>query len=245
MKDEFRPDYAANKFGGIDFNNQEATSILRSIALDVLKQIGKKLISGEFNLTTISIHIRIMQPFSILQTVARSLFQFPIYLSIANKLNDPLERFKLVVVACISGYFRASSFIKPLNPVLGETYEMEFEDGSQVYLEQTSHHPPVSHFYLLGPNKSFKYYGFGNYKTGGGLNSMKVNIILTKVYNSGKRWVEFGDGQKIFFNYCNEAYNNAFMGVMRHESFGDMVFKDEKNGFELNLKIGQNPKKYH
>jgi hypothetical protein len=119
-----------------------------------------------------------MQPFTILQAVARSLFQFPIYLAIANKSNDHLERFKLVVVACIGGFFRASSFIKPLNPILGETYQMEFEDGTKVFMEQTSHHPPVSHFYLLGPNKSFKYYGFGNYKTGGGLNSMKVQFKL-------------------------------------------------------------------
>ena len=100
--------------------------------MDVLKQIGKKLISGEFNLTTISIHIRIMQPFTILQTVARSLFQFPIYLNLASRTNDALERFKLVVTATISAFFRSCSFIKPLNPVLGETYELEFEDGSQV-----------------------------------------------------------------------------------------------------------------
>jgi len=95
----------------------------------------------------------------------------------------------------------------------------------------------VSHFYLLGPNNLFKYYGFGNYKTGGGINSMKV-------LNCGKRCVEFQDGQKVSFNYCNEAYNNAFMGIMRHESYGEIIFKDEKNGFELILKVGANIKKY-
>ena len=41
-------------------------------------------------------------------------------------------------------------------------------------MEQVSHHPPVSSFYMLGPNKAWKYHGFGNYKTGGGMNSMKV-----------------------------------------------------------------------
>ena len=34
------------------------------------------------------------------------------------------------------------------------------------------------------------------------------------------------------------------MGVMRHESYGDTIFKDEKNGFELVLRISGNPKKY-
>ena len=33
------------------------------------------------------------------------------------------------------------------------------------------------------------------------------------------------------------------MGVLRHESYGDIVFKDEKNGFELTLKISNVPKK--
>jgi len=64
-----------------------------------------------------------------------------------------------------------------------------------------------------------------------------------KVYNSGKRLVEFNDGTKISFNYNNEAYNNAFMGVLRHESYGEQRFKDEKNGFEFIMKLSTNPKK--
>ena len=75
-----------------------------------------------------------MQPFTIIQSVAKSLFQFPIYLHLASKTIDPLERFKFVVIACLTGYYRTSSFIKPLNPILGETYQLEFEDGSKVFL---------------------------------------------------------------------------------------------------------------
>lgn len=41
-------------------------------------------------------------------------------------------------------------------------------------MEQTSHHPPISHFYMQGPKKLFKYYGFGNFATAGGLNSLNV-----------------------------------------------------------------------
>lgn len=113
--------------------SKEATSIIRSIGVDLLKQIGKKLISGDFNLTTISVHIRVMQPFTILQGLAKSIFQFPIYLNLAISSTDPLERFKFVVLATLSGFHKSSSFIKPLNPILGETYELEYEDGSKVY----------------------------------------------------------------------------------------------------------------
>ena len=73
-----------------------------------------------------------MQPFTILQTVAKSLHSFPIYLHLATKTNDPLERFKFVVVATLSAFHRSSNFIKPLNPILGESYEFEYEDGSRV-----------------------------------------------------------------------------------------------------------------
>ena len=129
---------------------------------------------GDFNLTTISVYKRVMQPYTILQGIAKSVFQFPVYLNLASMTTDPLERFKLAVVATLSGFHKSSSFIKPLNPILGETYELDYEDGSKVYMEQTSHHPPVSHFYLKGPKNLFKYYGYSNYATGGGMNSMKV-----------------------------------------------------------------------
>ncbi len=73
-----------------------------------------------------------MQPFTILQTVAKSLHSFPIYLHLASTTNDHLERFKYVVVATLCAFHKSSSFIKPLNPILGETYELEYEDGSKV-----------------------------------------------------------------------------------------------------------------
>jgi len=51
---------------------------------------------------------------------------------LASTTNDHLERFKYVVVATLCAFHKSSSFIKPLNPILGETYELEYEDGSKV-----------------------------------------------------------------------------------------------------------------
>jgi Oxysterol-binding protein len=106
--------------------------VIRGIAMDLVKQVSKKLMKGDFNLTTVSIHIRVMQPYSIIQMMVRSFFHFPIYLHLANKSNDPLEKFKLVVVGTISTYHKTQVLVKPLNPVLGETYELMYEDGSKV-----------------------------------------------------------------------------------------------------------------
>jgi len=136
----------------------------------------------------------------------------------------------------MSCFHKSGLFLKPLNPVIGETYETLWEDGSKIYLEQTSHHPPVSNFYMIGPKKNYKYHGYVNYSAGAGFNSVKV-------HNKGKRIVEFADGGKIQFNFGSEEYNNSFFGTIRHEAVGEMLFKDLVHGFELVLKLGNVKKK--
>jgi hypothetical protein len=78
-----------------------------------------------------------------------------IYLPRAAQTSDPVERMKNVV-ACFVGAMTLSSgnFLKPLNPILGETLQVDFTDGSKLYMEQTCHHPPVSSFYLRSPDDS-------------------------------------------------------------------------------------------
>jgi len=73
-----------------------------------------------------------MLPITILQAVASSIFQFPVYLNIAGLTKDPLERFKLIIVSTLSCFHSSSHFLKPLNSILGETYEMMYNDGSRV-----------------------------------------------------------------------------------------------------------------
>lgn len=123
-----------------------------------------------------------------------------------------------------------------MNPILGETFEMLWEDGSHVYLEQTSHHPPVSHFLMYGPDNSYVLHGYSNFSSSAGLNSLKVT-------NKGKRMVEFSDGTKISFNFASETYSNSFWGTLRHECQGDITFKDITNGFECSVLFGSVKKK--
>ncbi len=88
--------------------------MIRGTGWELVKTIGKKLISGDFNLTTISIPIKVMLPLTILQTIAKSLFNYPIYFNLASLAQDPLERFKLVIVGSISTFFKSSHFMKPV-----------------------------------------------------------------------------------------------------------------------------------
>lgn len=197
FEDEERPK-EANYYGGIDFHDSEITSLIRSSATDILKQIGKKLMSGDFNLTIVSFPIKVMIPYTILQTIARSFFQFPYYMNLAKDAN-PVEKLKYTIVATLSSFFCSSIFLKPLNPVLGETYEGMFSDGSKIFLEQTSHHPPNSHFEVYGPNGDWYYAGYSSFSTSAGLNSCTID-------NKGKRFIKFKDGTKFEFNYCRVLF---------------------------------------
>ena len=44
---------------------------------------------------------------------------------------------------------------KPFNPILGETWQADMpEHGIRLFMEQLSHHPPVSSYQLEGPGWS-------------------------------------------------------------------------------------------
>lgn len=192
FKDIYRP-FEANKKGGIDFHNDEITSMIRSAGTDIIKQVGKKILSGDFNLTTISFPIKVMIPYTMLQACGRSAFQLPYYMHLCQG-KDVVERLRLTIVATISSFCFSGYFLKPMNPVLGETYECLFTDGSKYYAEQTSHHPPVSSYEVYGPNKSYYFAGYSKFGSSAGLNSLTVS-------NKGKRFVQFPDGVRFDFDF--------------------------------------------
>ena len=80
----------------------------------------------------------------------------------------------------------------PLNPILGETLQRVLpEDDTHIYLEQTSHHPPITHFSIEGP--SYRFSGYFEYKAWlAGLNT----IGGTRV---GKLILSFNDGGLLSF----------------------------------------------
>lgn len=85
---------------------------------------GKKVLNGEFDLTRISFPIRCMSNETALVKVAKNFSTLPFYMGKAAKLGStPLERFKMVICATLSQSVYNVNFEKPLNPILGETYQ--------------------------------------------------------------------------------------------------------------------------
>lgn len=84
-----------------------------------------------------------------------------------EKPNDPVHKIKHVLLAQIAAIHLAAEVgtKSPLNPILGETLQMESESGTKIYCEQTSHHPPISHFLIEGPTDcAFRIDGHMEYK---------------------------------------------------------------------------------
>lgn len=55
---------------------------------------------------------------------------FPLYINRAAMIADKVERFKLVICATLGNFYINCSFFKPLNPILGETAEGCYLDGT-------------------------------------------------------------------------------------------------------------------
>lgn len=228
LTDDYRVQ-GANKSGGLSLLDSAVVSKIRSVGTEVLKQLGKKILSGNFNLTQISFPIRCMQASTALHNTLNTFQMVPLYITRAVATKDPLERLKLIIVSTLSSFVHTSTFEKPLNPILGETQHGLLEDGTQLFCEQTSHHPPVSSFFIEG--NAYKIYGYFNYTAKAGLNSVTVS-------NIGKRTFEFYDGYKAVVTCPEELFSGTFFGTMRHESLGTMQATDNE-GHSCVISLGK------
>lgn len=78
-----------------------------------------------------------------------------------------------------------------------------------IYAEQTSHHPPTSHFYIVGPKEQYYLYGWASYSITPYPNSATLTV-------EGSKEVRFHDGQRIKFNNTGDNILNTVMGTMGH-----------------------------
>lgn len=82
------------------------------------------ILSGKFELYKVSFPIKAMSPVSILRLIGNATtIHTPIYLTKAALTSDPIERMKFVMTQSLSFIYPTHTFDKPLNPILGETYQ--------------------------------------------------------------------------------------------------------------------------
>lgn len=111
----------------------------------------------------------------------------PTILKDTAKLTDPVERMKGTICYAIAGLQSMLVMAKPFNPLIGETFEGFFQDGTRYYAEHTSHHPPISNFLVEDPEKLYSLHGHFEFKA-------KVQANQLGLQYDGPCNVKFHDG---------------------------------------------------
>jgi hypothetical protein len=133
-----------------------------------------------------------------------------------------LERLKLVIAFTISSIYLCTSQHKPFNPLLGETLQGKFEDGTRFYCEHTSHHPPITNFLVEDPNGLYTLSGY--YEIHG---KMGGNHLISGL--RGPNNLTFKDGQRIRFGFPSYKLGGTVMGERTIETIGSCTFEDLTN----------------
>mmetsp|Transcript_4225 Transcript_4225/g.15173 ORF Transcript_4225/g.15173 Transcript_4225/m.15173 type:complete len:438 (-) Transcript_4225:311-1624(-) len=212
--------------GGLHCHDKELVN-KRGLLQDLIKQLTldmpSNLIKGK-NLLTISMPVRIFEPRSFLEKILDTWYEAPVHLSNAADASDPVERMKHVLAWMISGFSRSfGNWQKPFNPLLGETWEGSMEDGTTIWCEQVSHHPPISSFVGRGPQGKFTIYGVSEPTV-----SFKGNAVKTKPL--GRKYVRFSDGGCIEMTYPTYFVKNIVFGTPKGEIEGCASLVDMQNG---------------
>jgi hypothetical protein len=228
---------AAPSGGYICTLSEEDLASQRGVIWDLVKSFGKNLVAAK-ELTSISMPVRLFEPRSYLERLADGWWSAPTFLNKAAHTSDPVERLKLVMTFAVSGFFNTveNQKGKPFNPVLGETYQATFEDGTRIFAEQASHHPPITCWQVFGPEDCYHFYGFGEWSA-----SFRGNSV--KGHQAGPNIINFADGGCITYSLPEAHVGGILFGERILEYLGTIDFRDEQNGLACDLVINPNDQK--
>jgi hypothetical protein len=134
--------------------------------------------------------------------------------------TDTLERLKYTISFAIAGLHKSATMFKPFNPLLGETFQAYMpSDGTRIYLEQTCHHPPVTHWRIRAADGSYEFTGFGAYSA-----RMQLFENAIRAQRLGVNVVTFRDGSRVVFWLPYMKIHGIVFGERRLEYLGKAVF---------------------
>lgn len=212
-KEELFRDQEKTSGGELKLINKEIIESQSGILGEVIKKAMKAIFTGQ-GLVGMSLPIRIFEPRSTLQRISDNMCYVTSFLKKANDTKDPLERAKYCLTCLISGICMSGSQKKPFNPYLGETLEAEYSDGSKMYMEHTSHHPPISNFYI---DTAYGAKVYGRFEQVADMGANSMDIIYRGPLN-----IEFSDGHLVTMFYP-VAHTNGLV-------WGSRCFRFDKKG---------------
>ncbi|KAJ0393599.1 hypothetical protein P43SY_007641 [Pythium insidiosum] len=231
--------------GGLKLTDKEVAKKQAGVLKDVLKSASSSLLEGK-GVVGLSLPVRIFEPRTNLERLVDLFLYGPTFLSVAASQRDPVERFKYVMAYAVAGLHHGVGQLKPFNPILGETYQAELNDGTLAYCEHTSHHPPISNFEVLNdrysicghilwnsPKFSMKSSSFTQNNAG------PIRVTLRTAREDGQ-----GDEETVVTYQLPQMQSGGFLwGDRTVELLGVMHFEDPKHGLVCELKFHPDEKK--
>jgi len=156
----------------------------------------------------------------------------------AAAARSPVKRMKYLIAYFIAGLHRNSCEMGnngPLNPVLGETFVAEKVDGTKLYCEQITHHPPVSAYYMVDAAGNYQLYGTGE------VNARLSGLNCIEGKRVGQTTIIFKDGGKVLVSNPEMIIEGIMMGdrIINHQKSFTLV--DSMNEITAEVKFTYNP----
>nr|AZQ56682.1 oxysterol-binding protein [Suhomyces emberorum] len=210
--------------------------------IDELDNEGQSILMGIIaqlrpgcDLSKITLPTFILEKKSMLERIT-NFFQIPSILLLANKTDDDLERFVLMLKWYLASFHIAPKAVKkPLNPVLGEVFACYWDDlpnnNTAYYVsEQVSHHPPKSSYFYLVPELKIRVDGVLIPKSKFLGNSSAAIMEGWGHVTLGER----GD-ETYIMNQPNVYCRGILFGKLKTELGDHMYLKCAKTGFEADI----------
>lgn len=231
MQTFLHPDAHAD--GGLAFVDKQLLESQRAAVLQLMKEAGKKLLTGHIDLVNFSVPVKMFEPRSYLQKLA-DVWVYPRIIAQAADAVDPVQRMKFAITWFVAGLQHVyQSWRKPFNPILGETWQAQLSDGTVVFMEQMSHHPPVTAFHMIGAGNKYEFHGISQPEV-----SFKTNAIKTAA--KGYRRLTFADGGCIDIEYPVYMMRGiVYTAMPRGECVGNAKFTDHSNRLSCVMEFGK------
>lgn len=155
------------------------------------------------------------------------------YIGKAMEVSDPISKLKFITSGVVAGLHICMQSKKPWNPILGETYVAKWPNGTLIFGEQTSHHPPISNFQIHGVNDSWICSAECKF-------DISVGMFEVDVMQSGVLHLTLSDGVKYEFQFPNIAVFGIIRGDRIVRMMNPFLVKDVTNQLEAALTF--NPK---
>jgi len=222
---------------GIYCTNEEIVKKQSGVFSDMAKQLAKMIFRT--NAISLSLPVRIFEPRSMLERYTDWWVYAPVILKKASLVDNKLEAFKYVICFSLSAMYLSSGQMKPFNPLLGETFEGNFSDGTKIFMEHTSHTPCVSNYYVNDIDDKYKFHGFYDISIEGTM-KMLITNYLTCV-QKGTNHVEIKNTQqKISYHYPKLILGGMVYGKRYVLWDGHMKYEDRQNNIKATIFFNKN-----